>query len=462
MNGSIVKTFKKFIFVLLAATLTFTVSGCGLFNSQPQSAVYISQAEISLEVGATVKLTAATTDGKSVSWVSSMETVATVDGDGTVTAVAAGETLITAASDSSMASCTVKVKEKQTSATPDTEIFTLCLDALKLTVGESVTLKAVSSLGGEIEWSSSKPQVASVAAGRVTALALGSTVITASTGRVSAECTVTVIESVQPDGSEKDGYRLVWRDEFNGTALDTAKWNYQTGTQDTYGNDTGVAYWGNNEQQYYTQDAVTVENGSLKITAEKRRTGDRDYTSGRILTRDKASWTFGYFEAKMKLPVGNGMWPAFWMLPQPSSPQNTSNEYGGWPLNGEIDIMEARGRQPDRVDNTIHFGSAWPNNKYLTKVAVLSSGIDEWHVYGVEWTADYIAWFADGVETFRLTKDRWYTDGSSVASAPFDRPFYILFNLAVGGNYDGGIAPDASFTSASMLVDYVRAYEKIS
>lgn len=124
--------------------------------------------------------------------------------------------------------------------------------------------------------------------------------------------------------------------------------------------------------------------------------------------------------------------------------------------------MEARGRQPDRVDNTIHFGSAWPNNKYLTKAAVLSSGIDEWHVYGVEWTADYIAWFADGVETFRLTKDRWYTDGSSVASAPFDRPFYILFNLAVGGNYDGGIAPDASFTSASMLVDYVRAYEKIS
>ena len=113
------------------------------------------------------------------------------------------------------------------------------------------------------------------------------------------------------------------------------------------------------------------------------------------------------------------------------------------------------------VDNTLHFGSLWPNNRYLTHAATMPTNTEEWHVYAVEWTKDYIAWFVDGKETFKITSDQWYTDGSSAQSAPFDKPFYILLNLAVGGNYDGGIQPGADFTSRSMYVDYVRVYEKI-
>ena len=483
------KILKNLIVVFLTAALVLTFSGCGLFGVSQEPAVYISQSRIEVEKGKSVKLQAVSSDDKVISWVSESEEVATVDGEGTVTGVSAGESLITAVSSSAMASCTIVVKEKQAEPEDpdkpdvpdvpdvppepekpaDPEIFTLYLDSVKLTVGETVTFKAVSSLGSAVAWSSSNTSVAVVNNGLVTARTAGVAVITASTGKVSAKCTVTVVDKPPVGGDEgdndedasKDGYNLVWRDEFNGNALDESKWGYQLGTQDSYGNSNGPAYWGNNELQYYTKDAVAVENGALKITASRKQTGDRPYSSGRIVTRDKASWTFGYFEAKMKTPTGNGMWPAFWMLPQPPSPTSSDNEYGGLPLNGEIDIMEAKGRLGNVVDNTLHFGSLWPNNRYLTHAATMPTNTEEWHVYAVEWTKDYIAWFVDGKETFKITSDQWYTDGSSAQSAPFDKPFYILLNLAVGGNYDGGIQPGADFTSRSMYVDYVRVYEKI-
>lgn len=454
----------------MAAAVAAACSACS-FGPSADPAVYISQSVISLTEGQTVQLSAVASDSATVSWVSGNEAIATVSAEGLVTAKSEGEAVITAATSSALASCTVKVAKKAQAGEPaepvDPEVLVLTLDGLELTVGESVTLKATSSLGGQIEWSSSNVAVATVANGLVTAAAKGEAVIKAKTDYAEAQCTVTVKEASHPvipdPDADKEGYRLVWRDEFNGASLDTAKWGYQTGIKDIYGSSVGPDYWGNGELQYYTEDAVSVENGSLKITATKQQQGDRPYTSGRILTRDKVSFTYGYFEARMKTPTGSGMWPAFWMLPQPSSPANSENEYGGWPANGEIDIMEAKGRLENKVDTTLHFGKAWNAHDYVAQETTLSSNTDEWHTYAVDWTADAISWFVDGQKVLTVTKDRWWSQDVSNQgkSQPFDKPFYIIFNLAVGGMYDSYNQPDGSFTSAAMYVDYVRVYEAL-
>lgn len=468
-NKHISRLYKSIIFIL-AAAVAAACSACS-FGPSADPAVYISQSVISLTEGQTVQLSAVASDSADVSWVSGNEAIATVSAEGLVTAKSEGEAVITAATSSALASCTVKVAKKAQAGEPaepvDPEVLVLTLDGLELTVGESVTLKATSSLGGQIEWSSSNVAVATVSNGLVTAAAKGEAVIKAKTDYAEAQCTVTVKEASHPvipdPDADKEGYRLVWRDEFNGASLDTAKWGYQTGIKDIYGSSVGPDYWGNGELQYYTEDAVSVENGSLKITATKQQQGDRPYTSGRILTRDKASFTYGYFEARMKTPTGSGMWPAFWMLPQPSSPANSENEYGGWPANGEIDIMEAKGRLENKVDTTLHFGKAWDAHDYVTQETTLSSNTDEWHTYAVDWTADAISWFVDGQKVLTVTKDRWWSQDVSNQgkSQPFDKPFYIIFNLAVGGMYDSYNQPDGSFTSAAMYVDYVRVYEAL-
>ena len=470
MQNKHISRLYKSIILILAAAVAAACSACS-FGPSADPAVYISQSVISLTEGQTVQLSAVASDSASVSWVSSNEAIATVSAEGLVTAKSEGEAVITAAISSALASCTVKVAKKAQASEPaepvDPEVLVLTLDGLKLTVGESVTLKATSSLGGQIEWSSSNVAVATVSNGLVTAAAKGEAVIKAKTDYAEAQCTVTVKEASHPvipdPDADKEGYRLVWRDEFNGASLDTAKWGYQTGIKDIYGSSVGPDYWGNSELQYYTEDAVSVADGSLKITATKQQQGDRPYTSGRILTRDKASFTYGYFEARMKTPTGSGMWPAFWMLPQPSSPANSENEYGGWPANGEIDIMEAKGRLENKVDTTLHFGKAWDAHDCVTKETTLSSNTDEWHTYAVDWTADAISWFVDGQKVLTVTKDRWWSQDVSNQgkSQPFDKPFYIIFNLAVGGMYDSYNQPDGSFTSAAMYVDYVRVYEAL-
>ncbi len=470
MQNKHISRLYKSIILILAAVVAAACSACS-FGPSADPAVYISQSVISLTEGQTVQLSAVASDSATVSWVSGNEAIAMVSAEGLVTAKSEGEAVITAATSSALASCTVKVAKKAQAGEPaepvDPEVLVLTLDGLELTVGESVTLKATSSLGGQIEWSSSNVTVATVSNGLVTAAAKGEAVIKAKTDYAEAQCTVTVKEASHPvipdPDADKEGYRLVWRDEFNGASLDTAKWGYQTGIKDIYGSSVGPDYWGNGELQYYTEDAVSVENGSLKITATKQQQGDRPYTSGRILTRDKASFTYGYFEARMKTPTGSGMWPAFWMLPQPSSPANSENEYGGWPANGEIDIMEAKGRLENKVDTTLHFGKAWDAHDYVTKETTLSSNTDEWHTYAVDWTADAISWFVDGQKVLTVTKDRWWSQDVSNQgkSQPFDKPFYIIFNLAVGGMYDSYNQPDGSFTSAAMYVDYVRVYEAL-
>ncbi len=305
----------------------------------------------------------------------------------------------------------------------------------------------------------------------VTGISEGEATVTASIGdKVTATCTVTV-KTVS--GSGKDAYPiLLWSDEFDGNSLDSDKWGYQIGTRDTaYGG--GPNRWGNNELQYYTDSNDTVSDGILTITARREHVGEGgsecDFTSTRITTRDKFSFTYGYIEARMKLPTGKGMWPAFWLLPQPSQvgSNSSANANGTWASSGELDILEVMGRRSNVVMGTVHYGGYWgsqPSNQHTGEEYELpNSTVAEWHTYGVEWTADYIKWYVDDYCYSTINNNiYWSVESPDSPSAPFDQPFYILLNLAVdSGSFDPGAqgGPNADFTSADMQVDYVRVYQ---
>ena len=432
-----------FLLCLTACDLNLSLGG-----SEPVTGIdlFVKAAEVG--VGGQFLLSEAPFE-EDVFFVSSNESVATVE-NGLVTALKAGETTVTASDGRTMRKCSLTVKEGENGSASQ--------GSTKLSVGDKLSFSVGLPAGYAVEWSSSDEEVAAVSEGTVTALAAGTAEISAYSGDFSDSYTLIVLG----DGDER---QLIWADEFDGDSLDLTKWSYQTGVRDVYENDGNTAYgptfWGNNELQYYTQDAVSLAEGVMTIAAERKEglPDERQFTSARILTRDKAFWTYGYFETRMKLPAGTGMWPAFWMLPQPEKGMGTNNRYGGWAANGEIDIMEARGRLLNEIGTTLHFHGN--PSIYSSDTAKLSSPITEWHTYGLEWRSDHISWFVDGEETYRLENSQWDTTsplGQNNASAPFDVPFYILIDLAVGGNYDGGREPDESFSSASMQVDYVRVY----
>lgn len=260
-----------------------------------------------------------------------------------------------------------------------------------------------------------------------------------------------------------DTWALIWNDEFDGDTLDLTKWSYQLGDGSQY----GIAGWGNDELQGYSEDAVSVDNGLLCIQAENTPDGDYKYSSGRIRTvTDEGESLFttkyGKIEAKIKLPSGNGLWPAFWMLPE------STEIYGIWPMSGEIDIMEARGRLTDTVCGTIHYGQPWPNNRYSGGDYFMPEGKDitQYHTYTLEWMPGQLSWFVDG-QLFH-TETNWYSrakgaDEDFTYPAPYDQQFYILLNMAVGGKFDEGRVPNAQKDMpAQMLVDYVRVYENVN
>lgn len=240
-------------------------------------------------------------------------------------------------------------------------------------------------------------------------------------------------------------YMLFWEDEFEGETLNEEYWTHQLGN----GSSEGIAGWGNNEKQLYRPENTTLTDGIMTIQATKDEDG-KIYSS-RIITRDKLEFTYGRIEAKMKLPVGQGFWPAFWMLPARDTP------YGTWAASGEIDIMEARGRQPDRVGGALHYGGNWPNNTYQNKDYFFdeNTSIADWHVYALEWEEGEIRWYCD--DELYFTMNNWFT-GAGEFPAPFDTDFYILFNLAVGGTFDGNRMPEDSDYPGVMQVDYVRVY----
>ena len=216
-------------------------------------------------------------------------------------------------------------------------------------------------------------------------------------------------------------------------------WGYEEGT--------GSDGWGNNELQYYTKraDNVVVEDGMLKITAIKEAYEGSDYTSARILTKGKFAQQYGRFEARIKVPSGKGFWPAFWML-------GANFDTVGWPYCGEIDVMENRGSEPTIIGGSLHGPGYSGGNPVTKEYQLMSDRFDTgFHVFGVEWTEDYVNYYVDDVLYNQITRDD--VSGEWV----FDQPFFIVLNLAVGGNYDGTPSEDTEFPQ-QMLVDYVRVY----
>ncbi|ULQ51633.1 glycoside hydrolase family 16 protein [Flavihumibacter fluvii] len=236
--------------------------------------------------------------------------------------------------------------------------------------------------------------------------------------------------------------KLVWADEFNYSGLpDRSKWGY----------DTGGHGWGNNELEYYTENRLEnarVENGFLVLTAIKESFKGMDYSSSRLVSKNKGDWKYGKIEVRAKLPHGKGTWPAIWMLP-------TDWKYGGWPKSGEIDIMEFVGYMPDSVFGSVHTGAF---NHMIgtqsTKGVWLGDLVDAFHVYAIEWTKDKISFFIDGKKYHEFLNN-----GTGSEAWPFDQPFHVILNLAVGGNWGGKMGVDASVFPQRMLVDYVRVYQ---
>lgn len=291
-----------------------------------------------------------------------------------------------------------------------------------------------------------------------------STVVTSSTGDTpmssstnNSKPTSSTITStiVTPSSStttypEYAGFKLGWHDEFDGDTLGR-EWDYMIGNGSQYGN----WGWGNNEQQYYTDQNTEVRDGNLVITARRETIGNYKFTSARLRTQNEVSTLYGRIEARISLPIGQGLWPAFWMLPE-------SFDYGGWPTSGEIDIMENRGRQKDITSGALHFDlGTSATHQYISSTAVLrNSTINEYHIYALEWTKDEMKWYVDDNNFLTIESSKWHcSKDPQNPGAPFDKPFHLLLNMAVGGNFDGGIMPEDSFESAEMKVDYVRIYD---
>lgn len=271
-------------------------------------------------------------------------------------------------------------------------------------------------------------------------------------------------------------WTLVWSDEFNESKLDRTKW---TPEQSCWGG-------GNNEKQCYTDRAENfqISGGVLKIIAKPevfsgyefpqdlKTRGEivtRNFTSAKLRTKGKAEWQYGRFEARIKLPQGQSTWPAFWMLP-------ADDAYGPWPTSGEIDVMEAanlgavctdcQGSETEnRTFGAVHFGNAWPQNKYISKSTAMPMPVTEFNTFALEWEPGHLTWFLNDKAFFSVTAKEWTVENPDTkmhATAPFDKPFYLNVNLAVGGNFSNqsneGIFNPKSFP-AEMHLDWVRVYK---
>lgn len=246
-----------------------------------------------------------------------------------------------------------------------------------------------------------------------------------------------IINGANGDRAYLGNTQLVWADEFEtpGSPND-AKWAYDIGTNNG---------WGNEEEQYYTarEDNVVIEDGILKITAKRENFEEANYTSSRIKTQGRYNFTYAKVEVRAKLPAATGTWPAIWML-------GSNITTVGWPNCGEIDIMEQKGWDKTKISSAIHNQSSYANT-VNSRVLSLPSSTSEFHVYSVNWTPSEIS--------FSVDDNVYYTYSPStqtIENWPFDKPQFIILNVALGGN-TGGVIPD-DFTEGTMEIDYVRVY----
>ncbi len=280
----------------------------------------------------------------------------------------------------------------------------------------------------------------------------------------------------QADEPKPAEWKLVWSDEFDGKEIDRTKWDFDLGNGFySYDGHTWISGWGNDELQYYTREPENafVKDGMLHLRAVKESLHGCGYTSARIKSRKRDgselfAKKYGKFEFRAKLPTGKGVWPALWMLPQ-------DDKYGTWASSGEIDIVEARGQEPTKVLGTLHFGSRWPANASSSRDFVFPRGgsIADFHVYALEWEPGEMRWSVDG--KVHATQSHWWSaskveGGKGVVPkteadlnpwpAPFDQPFYLVMNVAVGGRFLGNPDKTTAFP-VEMVVDHVRVYDKV-
>ena len=466
----------------------------------------------------------ATVDGanKKVTWSSDAPQIAEVNKSGKITAKSAGSALITATANGVTAKCLVNVKEPKIMLDKNELIIkpnakaNLCEETSMEIIGES---QAVTYQSSDVK------TVAVDKKGVVTAKKAGRATITIKANGVESKCYVTVSEcethnwvlaeddaSSRPATCEESGlanevctecearqqtvtnplghdfgswtvvskatatevgleqqvctrcnevntrtipatnkgelaygYKLMWEDDFNGDTLDTDSWNVEL-------HDPG---WVNAELQAYVNDPknIYVKDGNLVIQAIKE---GNSYTSGRVNTQNKHDYTYGRFEAKAKVPSGKGFLPAFWMMPTDES------YYGQWPKCGEIDIMEVMGQETNKVYSTLHFGE--PHDESQGTLTLEEGDFsEEFHVYACEWEPGEIRFYVDGKLIHK--ENDWFTQkpgfGEAAYPAPFDQPFYMILNVAVGGSWVGYPDETTMFgDNAQLVVDYVRVYQK--
>ena len=231
--------------------------------------------------------------------------------------------------------------------------------------------------------------------------------------------------------------KLIFEDNFDGNSLGYNSWNYELGN-----GCPKLCGWGNNERQIYTKKNVIIENGQLIISATKK---DSLYESGRITTKDKIEFQYGSIEIKAKLPKGHGLWPALWML-------GNDIDENPWPLSGEIDIMEYAGKEPSTIYTSLHTEDSFGNtiNSKKTQKKNIEEGF---HIYKTNWTENSIEFLVDGKLVYTFSPEV-----KNEKTWPFDKPFYLLINLAVGGDF-GGPEVDDSIFPQEFVIDYVRIYK---
>ena len=294
-----------------------------------------------------------------------------------------------------------------------------------------------------------KTQNTAAQAGTITITVPANPVAEARTGAVtvmsgSARKTVTIAQAAAEQAAydAPEGYKLVWQDEFNeGTELNAADWTHEV----------QPSGWVNHELQNYVNHTTPkghyvteISGGKLQIHCFKE---DGKIYSGRVYAKVKEGWTYGYIEASIKLPKGKGTWPAFWMMPV---------NFKSWPADGEIDIMEEVGYHPDYVSSSLHANAhVHSNNTQVTHEMYCKGAEGEFHTYAIEWTAQNITTFVDGKKQLSydnrgLGRDDW----------PYNDPFYIIFNLAWGGDWGGQQGVDENALPVTMEVDYVRVFQK--
>ena len=256
---------------------------------------------------------------------------------------------------------------------------------------------------------------------------------------------------------------LIWKDEFQGTEVDTSKWSAQIGNGFNLSDGTYISGWGNNELQFYRDigENTRIENGFLYLDAKQESHKGFQYTSARLVTRGKFQFQYGRVDIRAKLPKGKGYWPALWMLPD-GGPGVSEGAYGGWAASGEIDILENKGFQTHIMSGALHYGGPWPNNQFKLHEYEFPKGqsVEEFHTYSLVWEPKKISWYVD--DHLYGTSTEWHSEDKKGKKrpypAPFDQPFYLLMNVAIGGNFGGNPTKDTQFPQ-SMVIDYVRVYK---